>query len=48
MLKKGLLAGSQVATSYAYDKKTINKYLKEADRVFKNKFLYKKGKFLAR
>ena len=35
MLKKGFLAGSQVATSYAYDKKIINKYLKEADRVFK-------------
>tara|TARA_B100000963_G_C22607255_1_gene663182 strand:+ start:484 stop:1791 length:1308 start_codon:yes stop_codon:yes gene_type:complete len=46
MLKKGFLAGSQVATNYAYDKKIISKYLKETDRVFKKINLYiKKGKF---
>jgi len=40
------LAGSQVATSYAYNKKIINKYLKEADNVFKKINLYLKiGKF---
>ena len=46
MLKKGFLAGSQVATSYAYDKKIINKYLKEVENVFKKIRLHlKKGKF---
>ena len=46
MLKKGFLAGSQVATSYAYNKKIINKYLKEVDNVFKKINLHlKKGKF---
>ena len=34
MLKKGFLAGAQVATSYAYNEKVINKYLKEVDKVF--------------
>ena len=34
MLKKGFLAGAQVATSYAYNDKVINKYLKEVDNVF--------------
>ena len=46
MLKRGFLAGSQVATSYAYNKKIINKYLKEVDYVFKKiNFYIKKGKF---
>ncbi len=46
MLKKGFLAGSQVATSYAYNKKIINRYLKEVDSVFKKISLHlKKGKF---
>ena len=36
MLKKGFLAGGQVATSYAYNQKIINKYLKTVDIVFGN------------
>ena len=36
MLKKGFLAGAQVATSYAYNQKIINKYLKAVDIVFGN------------
>ena len=36
MLKKGFLAGGQVATSYAYNQKIINKYLKSVDIVFSN------------
>ena len=35
MLKKNFLAGSQVATTFAYNNKIINKYLKEVDGVFK-------------
>ena len=35
MLKKGFLAGAQVATSYAYNHKIINKYLKSVDIVFR-------------
>ncbi len=35
MLKKGFLAGSQVATTYAYNDRIINKYLNEVDEVFK-------------
>ena len=35
MLKKGFLAGAQVATSFAYNNKIINRYLKEVDNVFK-------------
>ena len=35
MLKKGFLAGAQVATSFAYNDKIINKYLNEVDGVFK-------------
>ena len=31
---KGFLAGGQVATSFAYNNKIINRYLKEADHVF--------------
>ena len=34
MLKKGFLAGPQVATSYAYNQKIITKYLKSVDFVF--------------
>ena len=34
MLKKGFLAGAQVATSYAYNEKIIKKYLKNVDIVF--------------
>ncbi len=46
MLKRGFLAGSQVATSSAYNKNIINKYLKEVDQVFgKIKFFLEKGKF---
>ena len=46
MLKKGFLAGAQVATSYAYNNIIIEKYLKEVDLVFGkiNKCL-KNGKF---
>jgi glutamate-1-semialdehyde 2,1-aminomutase len=35
MLKKNFLASSQVATTYAYNNKIINKYLREVDKVFK-------------
>ena len=46
MLKRGFLAGSQVATSYAYNNVIINRYLKEVDYVFyKIKIFLKKGKF---
>ena len=46
MLKRGYLAGSQVATSSAYNKNIINKYLKEVDQVFaKIRFFLGKGKF---
>jgi len=46
MLKKGYLAGSQVATSYAYNKIIIKNYLKEVDLVFaKIKIFLDKGKF---
>ncbi len=46
MLKKGFLAGGQVATSFAYNDKIINKYLKEVDDVFsKIKICLKNGKF---
>ena len=34
MLKRGFLAGAQVATSYAYNNSVINKYLKEVNVVF--------------
>ncbi len=34
MLKKGFLAGSTISTSYAYNDKIINKYLKAVDEVF--------------
>ena len=46
MLKKGFLAGAQVATSFAYNDKIINKYLKEVDNVFsKIQTCLKNGKF---
>ena len=46
MLKKGFLAGSQVATTYAYNNKIINKYLNQVDKVFeKINICLKKGKF---
>tara|TARA_Y100000817_G_C16851940_1_gene542396 strand:- start:873 stop:2180 length:1308 start_codon:yes stop_codon:yes gene_type:complete len=46
MLKKGFLAGAQVATSYAYNIKIINKYLKAVDFVFKKiSKCIKNGKF---
>ncbi len=46
MLKRGFLAGGQVATSYAYNNKIINKYLVETDKVFaKIQDCLKKGKF---
>ena len=35
MLKKNFLAGSQVATTYSYNEKIINRYLNEVDKVFK-------------
>ena len=34
MLKKGFLAGSQVATCFSYNKKIIRKYLEAVDNVF--------------
>ena len=47
MLKRGFLAGSQIATSYAYNNNIINRYLKEVDYVFgKIKISLKKGKFI--
>jgi glutamate-1-semialdehyde 2,1-aminomutase len=46
MLKKGFLAGAQVATSFAYNNKIINKYLSEVDSVFgKINICLKTGKF---
>jgi glutamate-1-semialdehyde 2,1-aminomutase len=46
MLKKGYLAGSQVATCYAYNQVIINNYLKQVDQVFgKIKIFLDKGKF---
>ena len=46
MLKKGFLAGAQVATSFAYNDKIINKYLKEGDNVFsKIQTCLRNGKF---
>ena len=35
MLKKGFLANTTLATTYAYNKKIIQKYLKTVDSVFK-------------
>ncbi len=46
MLKRGFLAGAQVATSFAYNNKIINKYLNEVDGVFKKiNVNLTKGKF---
>ena len=46
MLKKGYLAGSQVATCFAYNKTIIKDYLKEVDKVFcKIKVFLERGKF---
>ena len=46
MLKKGVLAGAQVATSYAYNNLIINKYLKEVNIVFcKIRKCLENGKF---
>tara|TARA_B100000989_G_scaffold94021_1_gene68340 strand:- start:11617 stop:12924 length:1308 start_codon:yes stop_codon:yes gene_type:complete len=46
MLKKKFLAGSQVATTHAYNNKIINRYLKEVDKVFKKiNFCLKTKKF---
>ena len=46
MLKKGFLAGAQVATSYAYNNKIIKKYLKSVDIVFRKIHnCLKNGKF---
>ncbi len=46
MLKKGFLAGGQVATSYSYNNRIINKYLLEVDKVFaKIQDCLKRGKF---
>ncbi len=46
MLKKGFLAGAQVATSYAYNNLIINKYLKEVNIVFcKIRKCLENGKF---
>ena len=45
MLKRGYLAGSQVATSFAYNKIIIKNYLKAVDEVFyKIKIYLDKGK----
>ena len=51
MLKRGFLANTTLATTYAYNHKIIQKYLKETDNVFakiryhlKNKSLVLKGK----
>ena len=47
MLNKGYLAGSQVATSFAYNKIIINNYLKAVDKVFgKIKLSLIKRKFI--
>ncbi len=46
MLKKNYLAGSQVATSFAYNKTIIRDYLKAVDQVFcKIKVFLDRGKF---
>ncbi len=46
MLKRGFLAGAQVATSFAYNNKIIDMYLKEVDEVFKKIYInLNKGKF---
>mgnify|MGYP001300972826 CR=1 FL=1 len=46
MLKKGFLAGGQVATSHAYTYQIIDRYLNEVDKVFgKIKICLNKGKF---
>jgi glutamate-1-semialdehyde 2,1-aminomutase len=46
MLKKGYLAGSQVATCFAYNKTIIKDYLKEVDKVFcKIRLFLERGKF---
>ena len=46
MLKKGFLAGGQVATSFAYNNKIINKYLNAVDEVFgKIRFCLNNNKF---
>ena len=46
MLKKGYLAGSQVATSFAYNKIIIKNYLKAVDKVFNKIQIYLgRGKF---
>ncbi len=46
MLKKNFLAGSQVATTNAYNNKIIDKYLNEVDKVFKKiNLCLKKNKF---
>ena len=46
MLEKNFLAGSQVATTHAYNNSIINKYLKEVDKVFKKISLcLKRNKF---
>ena len=39
MLKRGFLAGAQVATSFAYNNKIIDMYLKEVDEVFKKIYI---------
>ena len=46
MLKKGFLAGSQVAATFSYNNEIINEYLKQVDKVFGriNNYL-KKGRF---
>jgi glutamate-1-semialdehyde aminotransferase len=46
MLKKGYLAGSHVATCFAYNKTIIKDYLKEVDKVFcKIRLFLERGKF---
>ena len=46
MLKRGFLAGAQVATSFAYNNKIIDMYLKEVDEVFKKIYInLNKGTF---
>lgn len=46
MLKKKFLAGSQVATTHAYNDKIIKRYLNEVDKVFKKiNLCLKKKKF---
>jgi hypothetical protein len=46
MLKKGFLAGSQVATSFAHNNQIINKYLNAVNEVFiKIRLCLKNNKF---